>query len=111
MSTQTLASSTTLPHGARPLPQPTGHPDDPAEAVAATDWGARTAEPAVRPRQHPADAVCTTCGTSVPWTDTECAFCARQKASETGPGSTWVHWVVLVTTMSALFGGAYLLTQ
>ncbi|SFG39524.1 hypothetical protein SAMN04488020_10298 [Palleronia marisminoris] len=111
MSSPNLERGLTVPHGPEPLPQAANHPHSPAAAIAAEPWGSQSAEPAHRSKQQPADAACTSCGTSIPGFETECAFCQRQKAAGSGSGGTLLHWVVLAITMSVLFGGGYLLSQ
>ena len=110
MSSPNLEDGPTVPHVAEPLPEAANFPHKPA-AMAAAPWGPQPAEPARRPKQQPADVACISCETSVPWNETECAFCARQKASASGSGGTLLHWAVLVITMSVLFGGGYLMSQ
>lgn len=111
MSSPNLEDGPTGTHGAEPLPEAANLPHEPSAAIATAPWGPRNAEPARRPKQQPADATCTSCGTSVPWNEAECAFCARQKGARSGASETLLHWLFLVTIMGALFGGAYLLVQ
>ena len=60
-----------------------------------------------RPRAH---GTCAACGTSVPWTEVECAFCRLDKLPRTGAGTLVLHWLVFLVAMGLVFGLGYLLT-
>jgi len=63
-----------------------------------------------RKKTAPPDGTCAACGTSVPWTEVECAFCRLDKLPRTGAGTLVLHWLVFLVAMGLVFGLGYLLT-
>ena len=82
-------------------------PGPPQVAAAAQVTGDKPAKPKVR--VAPPDASCACCGTSIPFDETECAFCRLEKLPRVGRKALLLHWLVFLVAMGIVFCGGYLL--
>lgn len=82
-----------------------------AAAAAAFAREAPPATPTPKPAEsEPDDALCVTCGLSLPAWETECAFCAHARAAQSNSMPQLLrHWLVFILTMLAIFGAGWMI--
>lgn len=96
--------------GNRPFGDTTLPPSDQGRSPTALEEASDKPRGAPR-KSAPPDATCASCGTSVPWNETECAFCLLEKLPKTGRRTLLLHWLVFLVAMGIVLGGGALLAQ
>jgi hypothetical protein len=87
-----------------------------AGAIAAAAAAFALAPPPIAPAPPPLaeeeedEALCVTCGLSLPATETECAFCAHARAAKGNSAAQLLrHWLVFLLAMLAVFGAGWII--
>lgn len=85
----------------------------PPDLLAAATTAFARVPPPLAPAQAPAkdrgEALCVTCGLSLPATETECAFCTHARAAGSNSTAQLLrHWLVFLAVMLAVFGAGWI---